>query len=30
MFLRLPPGLAERVLDDIWEHRESWRFEDVE
>jgi uncharacterized protein YecE (DUF72 family) len=30
MFLRLPPGLAERVLNDIWEHRESWRFEDIQ
>ena len=29
LFLELPPGEAKRVLGDMWENREIWRFEAI-
>ena len=29
LFLEMPPGQAKRVLGDMWENRERWRFEAI-
>ncbi|MBA7465584.1 DUF72 domain-containing protein [archaeon] len=29
LFLKLPPGQAKQVLGDMWENRDSWRFEAI-
>jgi len=29
LFLELPPGQAKQILGDMWENRESWRFEAI-